>query len=250
MKKAWFISFIRIPLLLSMMLLFFLVLKLFGLENASPFFPDLAVIYFTIVNAISFFLLHHILKKEGRSIKDLVGFQRDHLGKDILLGFLWLFVLFIPFVLAVMGTMFIMYGTDFINQFEAVFAGDVTNYSVSRPLWLLWFAAIVSLIFPFLNAPIEELMYRGYAQSTFNKESQKMWPGILIPSIGFSLQHIMLAASVQGAIVYSVAFFWWGIGSALIFHKQQRLFPLIICHFMVNISFSIFPIVFLSLGIY
>jgi len=192
--------------------------------------------------------MHRLLKKEGRSIKELINFRVESLGKDILFGFLWLFILYIPFVITVTGTMFLMYGTDFINHFQTVFIGNMENGSIPQPKWLMWLVAGISLIFPFLNAPIEELMYRGYTQPLFIKNYQKVWVGVLIPSIGFALQHVMLAASWQGAIVYALAFFVWGIGSGLIYYKQKRLFPLIVCHFIVNIAFSILPIVFLILG--
>ncbi|WP_162800317.1 type II CAAX prenyl endopeptidase Rce1 family protein [Oceanobacillus zhaokaii] len=58
-----------------------------------------------------------------------------------------------------------------------------------------------------------------------------------------------MAATFEGAIIYFAAFFLWGIGSGIIYYKQKRLLPLIICHFLVNISFSIFPIIFLILGV-
>ncbi|SES18912.1 CAAX protease self-immunity [Gracilibacillus ureilyticus] len=250
MKNAWFVSFIRIPLLLVALMTIYIFINGFGYETNFPFQPELSTIYFTIVNILCFYLLHRILKKEGRSIKDLADFQPKRLGKDILQGFLWLFLLYIPFALTVMATMFIMYGADFVNHFETVFAGDAGYDAAQRPVSLLWFAAIISLIFPFLNAPIEEFMYRGYAQAKFLKKHNKPWISILIPSFGFALQHVMLAASIQGAVVFAAAFFIWGIGSGIIFHKQKRLFPLIICHFIVNISFSVFPIVFLLLGVY
>lgn len=233
-----------------MLYFFSLLLSLLGFEVAFPFLPDLSTIYFTVVNVICFILLHRILKKEGSSIKQLIGFRVESFGKDILYGFLWLFVLYIPFVAAVMGTMYFMYGTDLINHFQTVFAGDMDYESLTRPIWLLWFSACVSLIFPFLNAPIEELMYRGYAQPRFIIVYKKVWPGIIIPSIGFALQHVMLAPSLQGAIVYLVAFFVWGIGSGIIYYKQKRLFPLVVSHFIVNIAFSVMPIIFLIMGLY
>ncbi len=225
----------------------YLVLSSLGLKFSFPFLPDLSTIYFTLVNIICLFLLYQILKKEGRSIKELLGYQRSSLFRDILFGFLWLFILYIPFVLAVMGTMFLLFGMDFMNQFEVVFAGNVDQY-YSRPAWLAWCAAIISLIFPFLNAPTEELIYRGYAQPLFLKHYGKVWLSILIPSIGFAIQHVMLAASVEGAIVYAASFFVWGIGSGIIYYKQKRLFPLIVCHFIVNIAFSVLPIIILILG--
>ncbi|MFC4023666.1 CPBP family intramembrane glutamic endopeptidase [Oceanobacillus longus] len=249
LKHAWIISLIRFPMLIIAMIVMFLLLQLFGLEFQFPFLSELSTVYFTVVNISCFVLLHRLLKVEGRSFKELVGYQRDRLGSDILYGFLWLFLLFIPFVLTVMGIMFVMHGAEMFQQFEAVFAGEEA-FLYERPKWLLWFAAFVSLLFPFFNAPIEEMMYRGYAQPTFNKHYKKVWVAILIPSIGFALQHTMLAVTLQGAIVYAAAFFVWGAFSGLIFHKQKRLFPLIVCHFIVNISFSVFPIIFLILGVY
>lgn len=233
-----------------MLMVLFLLFQIGGLDFNFPFLPELSTIYFTVVNVICFYLLFHVLKKEGRSIKELVGFQKDRVLKDVMYGFLWLFVLYIPFVSLVTGTMFLLYGADFINHFEAVFAGDAGSYSFERPIWLMWIAAFISFIFPFLNAPIEELMFRGYAQPKFIEKFQKVWLAILIPSVGFALQHVLLAASLEGAIVYAVAFLGWGIGSGIIYHKQQRLFPLIICHFIVNIAFSSLPIVLLILDVY
>lgn len=64
----------------------------------------------------------------------------------------------------------------------------------------------------------------------------------------FGLQHILLEASIQGAIVYAVAFFLWGIVSGFIFYKQKRLMPLIICHFIVNLSFSVLLIILMITG--
>jgi len=248
LKKAWLVSFIRFPMLIVVLLLLSLMFTLSGLSFHFPFLPELSTVYFTIVNILCFILLHRILKEEGLTIKKLIDLRLERLVKDILFGFLWLFVLYIPFVIAVMGTMFVMYGTDFFHHFQTVFAGNQDIYTFYRPGWFMWLTAIVSLIFPFLNAPIEELMYRGYAQPLFIKHYHRAWIGIVIPSIGFAIQHLMLAVSVQGAIVYGVAFFVWGIGSGIIFYIQKRLFPLIVCHFFVNIAFSMMPILFLILS--
>ncbi|WHY77930.1 CPBP family intramembrane metalloprotease [Neobacillus sp. WH10] len=245
MKNAWFVSFIRFPMLIMVLLLLFLLLKIFGLPFQFPFLPEFSNVYFTVVNVLCFFLLHRLLKKEGRSIKDLIDFRIDRVIKDILFGLLWLLVLYVPFVVTIMGIMFVMYGPDLFEHFQIVFAGNEEIFTFSRPQWLMWVIACISFVFPFLNAPIEELMYRGYAQPLIINHFKKVWIGIIIPSIGFALQHIILAVSLQGAIVYAAAFFVWGIGSGIIFHKQKRLFPLIVCHFFVNIAFAILPLIFL-----
>jgi hypothetical protein len=153
-------------------------------------------------------------------------------------------------MIAILDTMFLMYGVDLFENFEAVFAGENAGESLSRPGWLIIMIAFVALIFPFVNAPIEEMMYRGYAQIRMVRHFNKAWLGILISSIAFGLQHAFLAATVQGAIVYIAAFFVWGIGSGIIFHKQKRLMPIIFCHFLLNLAFSVFPFVFWVTGVY
>ena len=248
MKNAWLVSFIRFPMLITVLLLLFLLLKIFGLPFQFPYLPEFSNVYFTVVNVICFFLLHRLLKNEGRSIKDLIDFRIGRVLKDILFGLLWLLVLYVPFVVTIMGIMFIMYGTDLFEHFQTVFTGNEEIFTFSRPQWLMWVTASISFVFPFLNAPIEELMYRGYAQPLFIKHYKKVWIGMFIPSVGFALQHVILAASLQGAIIYAAAFFVWGIGSGIIFHKQKRLFPLIVCHFFVNIVFGILPLIFLISG--
>jgi membrane protease YdiL (CAAX protease family) len=175
LKNTWLVSFIRIPKLIIILLIFFLLLKIFGLEFQFPFLPDLSPIYFTVVNVLCFFLLHYILKREGRTIKELIGFRSERLGKDILLGFLWLFVLYVPFMLAILGTMFILYGTDLFQHFQTVFVGNGEIFTLTRPSWLMWLTACISVVFPFLNAPIEELMYRGYAQPLFIKHYSALY---------------------------------------------------------------------------
>lgn len=217
---------------------------LFDMPSASPFMPNISAVYITVVNVVCFFILHWILKREGSSLQKLIGFKANLLGKDILFGLLWLFVLYIPFMLAFLSCMFLMFGTDAMNQFESVFApkGDPMVY----PYWFLMIGAIVSAtLFPLLNAPIEELFYRGYAQSRLVEVSKKVWLGILIPAIGFSLQHTILSATFTGAIIYAVAFFFWGLGAGIIYHKQRRLMPLIIAHYFTNLIFGIFPLLFL-----
>ncbi|QGS69078.1 hypothetical protein CV093_13985 [Oceanobacillus sp. 143] len=105
LKDAWLVSFIRFPLLIIALLLLFVIFELSGLQFHFPFLPELSTIYFTVVNIICFILIHRLLKKEGRTLKELIGYRQEFLIKDILYGFLWLVVLFVPFTLAVMCTM-------------------------------------------------------------------------------------------------------------------------------------------------
>jgi len=247
MKRALLVSFIRFPLLIAALLLLAGAFRIGGLEIVFPFMPDASVIYFTAANIVCFLLMGAILRREGRTFRDIVGFRRERLGKDVLFGLLWLFVLYIPFFAVVNGMMFLLFGADYFMQFQSVFVGAGTEFP-ERPAALMGFAAALSLLFPFLNAPVEEIMYRGYAQPMLMQKTNRLWIAVLIPSAGFALQHVLLAGTWQGALVFAAAFFVWGIGSGVIYHLQKRLFPLIVCHFLVNLAFSAIPILFLLQG--
>ncbi|GAA0362244.1 CPBP family intramembrane glutamic endopeptidase [Bacillus horti] len=244
-KWKWplILSFIRIPLLLVGAAITYLLFILTDTAYTIPLLPGISTLYFTVINLICFYILYRVLKQEGSSIAQLIDFKGARLGKDILLGFLWIMVLYFPFVLAVMGTMWVMFEAEMFLHFEAVFAPG--GYDIEMPYALMIVSAIVSAtLFPLLNAPIEELLYRGYAQKRLAAVTKK-WVAILIPTIGFSIQHIMLAGTLTGAIVYAVAFFFWGLGAAIIYEWHGRLLPIIIAHFMTNFLFGSIPLIFL-----
>lgn len=101
------------------------------------------------------------------------------------------------------------------------------------------------MVFPILNAPVEELQYRGYAQSRLIAASGSVWFGIGITAIGFGLLHMAFGFTLSYALMLSVGFFIWGLGAGIIAYRQQRLSPLIIAHFVSNLSFGIIPLFFI-----
>lgn len=190
------------------------------------------------VNLLCLYLLGRVLRREGSSIRELAGIERGRLGRDLLWGLLWLMVLYIPFALAVMGTMFLMFGGDMFTSFERVFAPDASVGALVPRAVAIVLAVLTVLTFAPLNAPTEELVFRGYSQGRLGR----VWPtilAVLVPAAVFGLQHAFFAPSIEGAIVYVVAFFVWGIGSGLIYLRQRRLAPLIYCHLIVNLLFSL-----------
>jgi membrane protease YdiL (CAAX protease family) len=237
------IAFIRLPLLILGAAGTLGLLAVVGQPRTFPPAPDLASLYFIVVNAISLVILQRIVRREGRTLRDLLGCARARLGKDILWGLLWVAVLYLPFVVAVIGTMALLYGSDTFTSFERVFAPDTTSAVTFSPAVTLTLALLTALLFPLLNAPTEELYYRGYAQPALAAATGKPWLGILIPTIGFSLQHILLAPTMPGILVYTVAFFVWGLGAAIIYARQRRLMPLIVAHFCTNFFFSLAPLI-------
>lgn len=217
------------------------VLLILGQPSGIAAVSTFGAIYLLPINILSLVLVRWLLRREGSSIRELIGFDRSRLGRDIGWGTVWLMVLWIPFTVAIMGTMFALYGDGIFGAFETVFAPDAASIPALGFAGSLVFAVVAVLTFAPLNAPAEELVFRGHPGGPRGAEGRR--PGlvvaVLLPSIAFGVQHMVFAATVPAMLVYAVAFFAWGLGSALIYRWQRRLMPLIIAHVIVNLFTSL-----------
>lgn len=94
-----------------------------------------------------------------------------------------------------------------------------------------------------INALTEELVFRGYVQTRLSKKLSVSLE-IVLSSVVFGLQHIFFASSFYGAIIYFFSFTAWGFGSGIIVHFQNRLFPVVVAHFLVNLISTLPTIIF------
>lgn len=230
-------AFLRVPLVAAAALVTVGLLAAFGIAVDFPA-SSLSALYLAPVNLASLLLLRWVLHRDGRRVRDLIGFERSRLGRDVLWGLLWLMVLYLPFAGAIIGTMFLLYGGDAFLNFETVFA-PAEGYPVMPHAVAVVFAVLVMVAFAPLNAPTEELVYRGYAQGGLHAALGSRLLAVVIPAAGFGLQHIFFAATAPGMLVFALAFLVWGIGSGIIYLKQRRLMPLIVCHVIVNLFTSL-----------
>ncbi|MHA6670321.1 lysostaphin resistance A-like protein [Homoserinimonas sp. A447] len=230
-------AFLRVPLVAAAALVTIGLLAASGIAAEFPV-STLSALYLAPVNLVSLLLLRWALHREGRRVRDLIGFDRARLGRDTLWGLLWLMVLYLPFAGAIIGTMFLLYGGDAFTSFEPVFV-PADGYLVMPQALAIVFAVVVVVTFAPLNAPTEELVYRGYAQGGLQATLKSTWLAVVIPAFGFGLQHVFFAATAPGMLVFAVAFFVWGLGAGVIYLKQGRLMPLIICHLIVNLFTSL-----------
>lgn len=218
---------------------------LLGFDSSFPPTPLVATLALIPVNLATLFIARRMLRRGGSRLRELIGFERSRLGRDALWALLWLAVLYLPFVASILGTMAALHGAETFERFETVFVPDVVP---DFPLWVAVTLGVVAVLtFAPLNAPAEEVAYRGIAQGALNA-SGRGWLAVIVPSLLFRLQHLFFAPSPAAMVVYGVAFFVWGLGSALICRWQRRLMPLIICHVLVNFMSTlpalIFPLIF------
>ncbi|MPZ65658.1 MAG: CPBP family intramembrane metalloprotease [Pseudonocardiaceae bacterium] len=203
------------------------------------------------VNLISLVLLARLTRREGIRLRDLVGFDRARLGRDVGFGLLWLLVLNVPFIAAIMlMTVALTRPADaqaLGEGFAQVFAGRAGE-SYAAVEFPLWWAVLTAASFSLLNPVVEEMYYRGYVQPRLTALSGRSWVGIGVMAAGFAAQHIAYAVTAAATLVYFVAFLVWGTGAGLIYRWQRRLPSLIVTHFVVNASFGVLPLVLVLAG--
>ena len=198
----------------------------------------------TVINLLCLGLLVWRSKVEGLDLGERIGLRRRTLLKDIAWGLLWSLLLGALLLAGILAVVASLTGSLASASFEAVFVGDA-DFSFNLPTWL---AVVSAVAFPLLNPPIEELQYRGYAQPGLIAASGSIWLGILVTAAGFGLQHVVFAVTPASALAYVTGFFLWGLGAGFIARRQGRLVPLIIAHFISNLSFGIIPLLLVSGG--
>ncbi|WP_168625547.1 CPBP family intramembrane glutamic endopeptidase [Cryobacterium sp. BB307] len=235
---AWpaLLPFARVGLVALSWLATMGVLALLGQPSGIPAAAAYSPLALLPVNILSLLLVRRLVSREGSTLRELAGFDRSRLGRDLLWGLLWLMVLYVPFALAIIGTMFALEGGDAFTSFGTVFAPDPAELPALAPAAAMVSGIVVVLTFAPLNAPAEEFVFRGYSQGRLQARFPVL--AVLLPSVAFGLQHIFFASTPAAMVVFAVAFFVWGLGSALIFRWQRRLMPLIVAHVLVNLVTS------------
>ena len=242
--RAWRLLALRLGLVLVMTLVMW-----FGIRAASgieSFPPNTmwATLGLLPVNVLCLLMVRRLYRDEGVSLRTALGIQKGRIGRDVLWGLLWLFVLNVPFMAVVAGMVFALYGRDAPSAFATIFF-DPASAVQMEPLVLLAISLVAVVPFMLINAPTEELVFRGYGLAGIASR----WGGtaaVLATSLLFGAQHIFFAATAAGMLVYFMAFTIWGLCAAIIVRKQGRLLPVVIAHWIVNIAMSspalIFPI--------
>jgi uncharacterized protein len=237
-------AFIRWPLLMLASAMVILIYRWSGIEVGLYAGAVWATLTVSLVNLLCLLLLLWRGRVERLRLRDLMGFRRDRLWRDLGAGVAISLLLFAFMLGGVLATFFLMQVVSGPLPFEQVYLGDA-DFSLALPWWL---AVVSAIVFPVLNAPVEELQYRGYAQPRLIARSGSVWLGIGVTAVGFGLQHTAFAFTLAAMPLFVIGYFAWGLGAGWIAQRQQRLAPLIIAHFISNLSFGVVPLFFVLQG--
>jgi membrane protease YdiL (CAAX protease family) len=210
-------------------LLLFLQLKI---PNAAVVIRNWWPVYGTLVDFGCLGLLIWLTRREGIRLRDLIGLVRSKLIKEIPFG-LGLFILIAPITIFGGGMLakWIAYGS-----LNPVFP----EYTFIRvlPLLALLYARI--LWWPVWSVT-EEMTYNGYALPRLVAMTKSRWISVAIGSFFFALQHsFLMLAGFQFGFYMFLAFLPLSIAMTLVYLRIRRLPPLIVAHWLMDLSNVLF----------
>ena len=202
-------------------------------NSARPWWPVAGL----FVNAACLALLALAVRREGKSLASLVGFEWKKLKSD-LRSSLWMIA--VSLVLAVSAN--IVFGLPFYGLKTPAAVMSLN----ALPLW----AVIISMaVFPLVNAFVEEMTYNGYVLPRVEGRGAPAWAAVSIVTFFFSLQHIALPFAFDATFLLwrflsfvPLLLFW-----VLMYRRVRRLTPLIVTHWFMDV-FALLTILFVPVG--
>ncbi|WP_181157420.1 CPBP family intramembrane glutamic endopeptidase [Microbacterium sp. MYb62] len=235
-RRAWVLLAVRLGSVVVVTLGMWLVVRAATGVDAFPPNTMWATLGLVPVNVLCLVLVRRFLREQGVSLGAALGVRRGRVGRDVLWGLLWLFVLNVPFMAVVTGTVFLLYGREAPSAFATIFFDPASSVRMD-PVVLLVISLVAVVPFMLINAPTEELVFRGYGLDGIASR-WSVAAAIVTTSLLFGAQHILFAATVPGMLIYFLAFTVWGLCAAIIVRRQGRLLPVVIAHWIVNITMS------------
>ena len=212
--------------------LVFLLFNLLKTPNASVVIRNWWPVYGTLVDIGCLCLLLWLTRREGIRLLDLVGIVKSRLKTEIPLG-IGLFVVIFPVAIFGGGALaqLIVYG-----KLNPVFP----EYTFNRILPLLALLYARLLWWPLWSAT-EEMTYNGYALPRLIAITKSRCLSVVIVAFFFALQHsFLMLAGFQFGFYMFLTFVPLSIAMVLVYLRIRRLPPLIVAHWLMDLSNVLF----------
>lgn len=194
-----------------------------------------------IADTITLLLVFWLMRREGGRLSDLLNVRQEGWGREILIGIGLFLILFVTLFAGNLIGGLIAFGPAIFDVDPNAFVG-MTRADLP-PLWYYLWGLIV---LPISVSIAEEVAYRGYAQPRLSAALGHRWLGLIVVALGFGVQHIAFSATDwQSALARFIGTFIAGLVLGFIYLRQQRLLPLIIGHWLVNVvGLGLMPLLF------
>jgi uncharacterized protein len=173
--------------------------------------------------------MRFFLKKEGLRLRDLLGHIRLRWGRDVFLG-VGYFLLFSPgFIFGGWLAQKLLYGATGVNPSSFIL------HAHALPLW----ATVYSLtLFWLINSVVEESTYQAYVLPRLEALTGRFWISFAAVTFWWTVQHCVIGfvPDWRSNAARFVAFFPGVVIIVLIYARTRRLAPLIVGHWIIDLS--------------
>lgn len=209
---------------------------LLHLGGVSHSFPPLFSLYFWATTLICAFALRRTLRGHGVGVRQYLDLERSRVWRDLAGSLVWLVVGHVCLLVPMMLAMYVMFGAEMFAGFERIFQPE----QIAVPRWAMIAFLLVSSILFVLNAPIEEMIFRGWLQRGLTAR-HGVAVAVVVQSLLFGVQHMAFAYTPSGMVVYAFGFVGWGAAAGVIAHMQGQLAQITMAHWVVNILMGVVP---------
>jgi len=221
MLNAHIVIMAVLPIVLNMVVTPWIIISMVSLSKfvESPIYylyvygPTLWSGYHVVLTI----MVYRFLKREGESLKDVVGPLRDKmwLSLSTILGLVGLSVLMFQIMEPMLTD--VIYGSGFMRTF-------IMEYQ-RIPLASILYVVLVA---SFTAGVCEEIIWRGYLQTRLERKlGGRIWMAITIQALLFGLWH--------GISVHAVFTAMSGFIYGIIYAKTKRLVPIMISHWIGDV---------------
>jgi hypothetical protein len=191
----------------------------------------------TLVDVGCLALMAAYTRKEGISLRDLIGRVRLRWGRDLFLGAGVLLLVFPFFGLAAPVASWLVWGTMQPQLYPGLLAGRglpfwAVIYSLSV-WWLIW-------------SPTEEMTYNAYALPRLEVLFRSQWKAVAVVGFWWALQHAFIPFILDWKYIAwrFLAFLPGVVVFALLYLRVRRLSPFIVAHWPMDIYAALLTLKF------
>jgi membrane protease YdiL (CAAX protease family) len=185
---------------------------------AEPWMP----VYGTLIDLGCLTLLWRLTRREGTGLRDLIGFDRSRLGRDLLLG-----LALIPVGLALI--------------LGGIYATGWLVYGTRTPPYLfgqlpLPAALYATVVFPFIWGLTEQMTYNGYLAPRFHVLCRSTSLSVALVSMAWSFQHAVMPLTFDPKfmVVRALSPLPFSVFQTLLYLRLRRLIPFAIAHALMD----------------
>jgi len=187
-------------------------------HDAEPWMP----VYGTLIDLGCLTLLWRLTGREGIGLRDLIGFDRSRLGRDVLLGLALVPAGLALILVGVYGMGWLVYGTLTPPYLFG-----------SLPLPAALYAVFV---FPFIWGLTEQMTYNGYLAPRFRVLCRSTGLSVALVSMAWSFQHAVMPLTFDPRVmvVRALSPLPFSVFQTLVYLRFRRLIPFAIAHALMD----------------